>query len=77
MWLDGETSMGEEWEGVFLEKIPCDVWQDLRHERPVIVRKFEEKPDKVPITSYRPRSVLAKQHRIGDTRSGEICSRIT
>lgn len=43
-WPDEGTPLGEEWEGIFLEKIPCDVWQDLRHERPVLVRKFAEEP---------------------------------
>lgn len=54
LWPDDESPLGEEWEGVFLEKVPCDVWQDLRHERPVLVRKFEERADKVPL----PRAIL-------------------
>ncbi|KAH9832014.1 uncharacterized protein C8Q71DRAFT_726531 [Rhodofomes roseus] len=47
-WPDDENPLGEEWEGVYLEKIPCEEWEDLRHERHVLVRKFdsEEQPGK-------------------------------
>lgn len=60
LWPDNEKPLGEEWEGVFLEKIPCDAWQDLRHERPVLVRKFQEVTDKVPALARHASSARAQ-----------------